>query len=148
MKKKKIIIISIILLLFAAGFAYASYVQIIKGNGFAQIAKPILEIEVQDANSENNYHSYYNVIVKNYNTDNKISEVTFDYTIDVVSTDGSSLPEYTWYDSAGNDIGTELSGTLMHTNKQEQTYTICFKNTGTNDVIKNIKFVTSAEQKK
>ena len=148
MKNKKIIIILIIsIILLIMAFAYAALVQLIKGNGYAIIAKPIFEIQVDDANEEGNLYSYYNVTVKNYNTENEISEVNFDYEVKITTTDNSEIPEHYWYDEHGNIIGQNLKGTLKNSEKQEKVYKICFINPQNKDITSNIKFETIAIQK-
>ena len=148
MKKK---VITIVLIVFVIGliisFAYAALVQLIKGNGYAIVAKPIFEIEVQDANEEGNLYSYYNVIVKNYNADDEVSEVNFDYEVQITNTNDNEIPDYYWCDEVGNIIGQNLSGSLKHSEKEEKIYKICFFNAGNEDKTSNIKFKTTAEQK-
>lgn len=149
-KKSNFIIITMLIILIALiiVFAYAAYKTLLNGNGLFITAKPIIQIQIEDANEISNINSYYNIVIKNYNENNESSEIAFDYTVDVKSTDGSELPQYCWYDEQGNSLGSELKGTFSDLTKQEQKYKICFLNTGNEDISKNIKFKTRAVQKK
>lgn len=149
MKKNKVILICLIisLIAFLAICAYAAYIFLTTGKIAATTAKPIISVELQDANDDSKMNSYYNVIVKNYDNDGNVTETAFDYKIEIETTDGSDLPEYCWYDEAGNSLGTELTGDFSLT-KSDVTYKIQFKNIGNEDITKTIKFNTVMTQKK
>ena len=110
------------------------------------MAKPIFEIEVEDANDTENLNSYYNVTVKNYNAEGEISEVTFDYEVKLTTIDNSEVPEHYWYDESGNMIGQDLKGSLKNSEKEEKTYKVCFINPGNENITSNIEFKAIATQ--
>lgn len=149
MKKNKVILICLIisLIAFFAICAYAAYIFLTTGKIAATTAKPIISVELQDANDDSKMNSYYNVIVKNYDNDGNVTGTAFDYKIEIETTDGSDLPEYCWYDEAGNSLGTKLTGDFSLT-KSDVTYKIQFKNIGNEDITKTIKFNTVMTQKK
>lgn len=147
MKKIYIIILIIVGLLLIIGISYAMNLKKIIGNGYAIIAEPILEIEVEDKNNEENLNSYYNVILKNYNAEGKVSEVSYNYEIKVTTQDGSEVPEYDWYSESGDLIGKELKGSLSNSVEEQQVFKICFINSGEENIISKIKFETTAIQK-
>lgn len=148
MKKSSIILCGVLLLLLIiTGIAYAVAKQVINGNGYMEVAKPIYETSVEEANTDNNLYSYYNVKIQNYNTNGEISMVSFNYQVTVESSDNTEMPEYYWYDQYGNIIGKELNGSLKHSEKEEQTYKICFVNSGEGEKTSNVKISTRAVQK-
>lgn len=148
MKKNKIILVCLIIsiIAFLSICAYAAYIFLTTGKIAATTAKPIINVELQDANDDSKMNSYYNVIVKNYDSNGNISEVAYNYEIDIETTDGSDLPEYCWYDEDGTSLGTTLNGTFSLT-KSDKTYKIRFTNIGNEDITKSIKFNTTMIQK-
>lgn len=147
MKKNVIVILIIVSLIVVAGVAFALGMTVLKGNGYFYTAKPIYDTTVEKADSDNKLYSYYNVKIKNYNDNNEISMVDFDYEVKVESTDGSELPQYYWCDQNGNIIGSNLKGSLKNTTKDENVYTICFLNSGETTKTSNINISTTAVQK-
>lgn len=150
MKKSTIILLICVLTLIVAlciSIAYGKNHKKIIGSSTTKIGKPIVEIEANEEVNLNKKNSYYNVTIKNYNDNDEVSMVSFDFTVNVETTDNSSLPEYYWIDSEGTNIGKNLTGNLSHTTKETKTYKICFINSENTELTKNIKFIANVIQK-
>lgn len=145
--KKSIFISIIILIILLIGFAFAFMVETLKGNGYFLVAKPIYETSVEEVSSDNSLYSYYNVKIRNYNANNEISMVDFDYEITLGTSDNSQIPDYYWLDQNGNIIGQKLEGSLGKSTEEEKTYKICFLNSGNEAKTADVKFVATATQK-
>ena len=80
MKKNKVILICLIisLIAFLAICAYAAYIFLTTGKIAATTAKPIISVELQDANDDSKMNSYYNEIVKNYYIYVIVTETAFE----------------------------------------------------------------------
>lgn len=148
MKKNRIILICVIIAIMCISVGvFALMRTVINGHITATVATPIVNIEVQDKNDDSKINSYYDVIVKNYDANGKVSEVACNYSVTLETTDGTSVPEYCWYDANGNSLGTTLSGSFA-TSKSDTSYKITFKNDGSEEVTKKIKFNVVATQQK
>lgn len=86
------------------------------------------------------------VTVKNYNSNNEVSQILLNYEVNVISTDGSELPEYYFTDLNGNNLGTTARGTLGNTIKEEKVYKLIFVNVANEEITRNIKVVAIASQ--
>ncbi len=95
-KKKKLIIaillITIILLILFTTTVFAEFISIIKSSKTLKIATPIFIVEGTETAkiSEINNIGYYEFKVKNYNG-NKVSEIGFKYTIEIVADTDNSV---------------------------------------------------------
>lgn len=157
MEKNKLIIIILVILLLVTIIsliifrnAYAKMTKVYEAKTTTDIGSIYCEMEVTaSANSKTIVNPYCTVKVKNYDSSNNITVIPVEYTVNVVTLDGSELPEYQWQDSNGNVVkeNEALTGTFNTTSKQQQTYTIVFKNTGESTVSKKIDFELVTSQK-
>ena len=94
-----IFLIAILILLLLRG-GFARYTGSFSGSASAEVAKPICILEVVDTGTDDELNTYCDVTVKNFNSDNEISEVGMDYAITVTLNDGSAPPTYYWTDGS------------------------------------------------
>ena len=138
-----ILILSLVVLIVIASFAYARYLTTKEASATAKIAEMICEIEVQESQADKTIiNPYCTVIVKNYNSENKVTETDVKYKIEVTPKGDFTLPEYYWKDSAGTILAqsTAVTGTFEHGAKDEEEYKIVFLNSGEEDIVRYIDF--------
>lgn len=103
-----VIILLCTITLFTLQFSRAKYLTIIEGNGSAEIAKPIIEVEKEDEKSVEVYDGIktieYSFSVTNKKNE-EISDVNIEYIIEIVNTESEFPIEYSLY---RNDTKIEL----------------------------------------
>ena len=103
-----VIILLCTITLFTVQFSRAKYLTIIEGNGSAEIAKPIIEVEKEDENYVEVYDGIktieYSFSVTNKKNE-EISDVDIEYIIEIVNTESEFPIEYSLY---RNDTKIEL----------------------------------------
>lgn len=152
-----ILVTAIVLILFFAGFSIGKEIANTKIEVDAQIAEPILEIENNPSISitANQNKGKYDFIIKNYNKDNKITEVELDYTIEIISKldEGFSIKIY----KDGEELQLENQKTqilqLGKKQKEEHNYQLEIiydkeKSISIQDIIEDLQIKVHSEQKK
>lgn len=84
--------------------------------------------------------------MKNYNSNDEITQISLNYEVNVISTDESELPEYYFTDSDGNNLGTTATGVFGNTSKEEKVYKVTFVNVANEELTRNIKIVATVSQ--
>lgn len=138
-----IIILILLIAIILSGFAYAKYVTSKEASATAQVAQLICEMEVQSSEADDTIiNPYCTVTVKNYNSEEKITETDVNFKIEVTPKGDFVLPEYYWKDSTGTILAqsTEVSGSFQNGVKDLKEYTIVFLNSGEEDVVRNVDF--------
>ena len=117
-----LIIILLLIITMFIGNTTAKYIQKTKIYAISKIAEPILIVEGKETTkiSGINNVGYYEFCIKNYK-DNKISDVSQNYTIEVVGTLDPSI-EFKLYDKDGTEIPMENRKTnnIFIGNKKQQ----------------------------
>lgn len=151
-KNKKIIILIIILLLLIIvlmQFGYSKYIEIVQSETTVKVAKLICEMEVtQSKDDETIINPYCMVTVKDFNSNDEVSQTDVNYKIQVTPKEDFEMPEYYWEDSKGTVVArsTEVTGSFKNGVKKTDEYKIVFLNTGIEDITKVVKFDIIAEQ--
>mgnify|MGYP004497759279 CR=1 FL=1 len=152
-----ILIIFIIIILMFSGYSMAKIIDEVIIKGKAQIAEPILVIENNpsiDITEAKNYGEYI-FKVKNYNEENKISEVDLKYYIEVLSNSEESI-NVELYQNENKieliDNKTEYIQ-ISKENKEEREYKIKItydkeKTNSLNDIMEKIQVRVHTEQEK
>lgn len=152
-KNKKILIIIVlcilIILIIISRFAYAKYITTKQSSATAKIATMICELEVEASQPDKTIINPYCIVkVKNYNSEDKITETDLNFKIEVTPKGDFVLPEYYWKDTSGTILAqsTEVTGSMTHNAKETKEYTIVFLNSGEADIVRNVDFNVVAIQ--
>ena len=149
--ENKLILIAVIILIICLSicglyYAYAKYVSTESGTANATIANIVCDLEITPSAASNTIvNPYCTVVAKNYNASGR-TQTDLEYTIEVVSSDGSVLPPFRWKNAQGTVIATSADTvengvvvartasfpvqTFTHDSDQRTTFTIEFINTG------------------
>ena len=142
------ILIIVGILLIVMTWAFSRYRSQLSSYGSSKIAKPICTLYVNPHQSQDNeINSYCDVEVKNYDSENNVSEVAMDYSIEIKNESGENVSEYYWEDEQGNNLGKNLTGSFDNTDKAQKKYKVYFVNSGENEKTEKINFVIHAVQK-
>lgn len=150
--KKLIIAVLIVLIILIAiifGIGYSRYIVSLNGSSSQDIAEMICNMEVVPSEENRSIINPYCIVtVKNYNSEDKITETDVNYTIEVVPKEDFEMPEYYWQDSEGRIIArdAEVSGNFKNQEKSTHEYKIVFKNSGEQDTIGLVEFNLKAIQ--
>lgn len=142
-----LIILICIILIFSIG--YARYITTINGEASQDIAEMICNMEVVPSEKNSTIINPYCIVtVKNYNSDDKVTETDVNYTIEVTPKEDFVMPEYYWEDSSGKIVArsTVLSGNFKNQEKRQDEYKIVFINSGEKDVTGLVEFNLTAIQ--
>ena len=154
-KNKKIvaltlIIILVILIIILSIFAIAKYVTKKDGTTTAEIAEMICEMDVEASEaSKEIINPYCLVNVKNYDSDNKVTQTDLNYTITITPKGDFELPEYYWKDVSSDTIvarSTAITGSFEYTVKADKQYKVVFLNPGVEDITIVVDFNLIAVQ--
>lgn len=85
--------------------------------------------------------------MKNYDSNNNITKTSLEYELKVVSRDKTELPEYYFTDLDGNNLGSIAKGEFGCTEKQEKSYKVIFVNVADKEIIRDIKVISTTNQK-
>lgn len=153
-ENKKVMIVSILILimiliiiLFSVG--YSKYSTIIRGSSNSEVAHMICNMNVVP--SEENraiINPYCTVTVRNFDSDDKITETDVNYKISVTPKEDFVMPEYYWQDSNGRIVArsAEVTGKFKNGEKGQDEYKIVFLHSGEEDVTRLIEFNLTAIQ--
>lgn len=142
-------VLVIITIIIIAGFAYARYEKILKGQITAEGATMICNMQVVPGEEDITVVNPYCIItVNNFETkdgNEVINEANLDFEIEVTSkTEGFEIPEYYWLDSSGNLIengnSKPLKGSFGNGQKETQEYKIVFINSGDKQIETEVNF--------
>lgn len=147
-------IILVIILMVAIGTVAYAKMRIVKnGTVLVDVAGIKCQTElVSNEESVNIIDPYCEILVKNYDEDNVVTEVAFDYIITVEDKDGT-LPEYWCVDSLGNEVmrstsgNAQICGTMECDSQEVHSYKLYFVNSGESNVVKDIRLKTKTVQK-
>ena len=115
------ILIIVGILLIVMTWAFSRYRSQLSSYGSSKIAKPICTLYVTPHQSQDNeINSYCDVEVKNYDSENNVSEVAMDYSIEIKNESGENVSEYYWEDEQGNNLGKNLTGSFDNTDKAQK----------------------------
>lgn len=150
-KNKKLIIIVVLIALIGilCGIAYSKYITIIQGQVSQKVAKMICNIEVTPSEKDKSIINPYCIVkVKNYDSNNSVTETDVKYTIKVTPKGDFVMPEYYWQDSNGTIVSrsTGVSGNFKNQVKGEDEYKIVFLNSGVEDIMRVVEFNLIATQ--
>lgn len=143
------VILIIVQIIFLVAFRFAKYKETYKGSASAEIAKMICEMDVVPSEDNKSIiNPYCNIIVRNYDESNKVSETDINYTIQVITKDNLELPGYYWEDAEGTKLqeNSNLAGKFENGVKDEKEYKIVFINSGEKDINRKIEFKLTATQ--
>lgn len=150
-KNKKLIIIVVLIALIGilCGIACSKYITTIQGQVSQKVAKMICNIEVTPSEKDKSIINPYCIVkVKNYDSDNSITETDVRYTIEVTPKGDFVMPEYYWQDSNGTIVSrsTVVIGNFKNQVKSEDEYKIVFLNSGVEDIMRVVEFNLIATQ--
>ena len=131
------------------GIAYSKYITTIQGQVSQKAAKMICNIEVTPSEKDKSIINPYCIVkVKNYDSDNSITETDVRYTIEVTPKGDFVMPEYYWQDSNGTIVSrsTVVIGNFKNQVKSEDEYKIVFLNSGVEDIMRVVEFNLIATQ--
>jgi hypothetical protein len=128
-KKREITLVLIILMvfiLFFTGYSFGKGSSKIDVEADGKIAEPILIVENNEpvSLSNTNTSGYYDFIVKNYNEEEKVTDIKLEYYVEILGTANESIT----YKLYKNDEEVELQNqktnnfTLTNMEKQEDKY--------------------------
>lgn len=137
-----ILIIFIVILLFWGGYSMAKIINEIIIKGQAQIAEPIFIVEnnpVVDI-TESKENGEYVFKVKNYNEQNKISEIDLKYKVEIISNLNDAISVEVYQDENKIDLieGKTEDIILSKNNKEEREYKIKIFYDNENNVLEDI----------
>lgn len=144
-----LIILFLILITVIFETAYSRYMEQSEGQVSGEIAKMICEMEVIPSEADKTIiNPYCMVTVKNYNSNNEITETNVKYTIDVVAKENFEMPEYYWQDTNGTILArsTSIKGNFENEVKKSDGYKIVFMNTGEQNITRLVEFKLTAIQ--
>lgn len=143
------LILIIVQIIFLVAYRFARYKETYKGSASAEIAKMICEMDVLPSEDNKSIiNPYCNIIVRNYDETNKVSETDINYTIQVITKDNLELPGYYWEDAEGAKLqeNSNLTGKFENGVKDKKEYKIVFINSGEKDINRKIEFKLTAVQ--
>lgn len=156
LKENKKIIIIICTLIFAIilsitlfDVGYSKYVTSNSGSSGYEVAHMICNMDVVPSQANRTIiNPYCTITVKNYSSDDKVTETDVNYTISVTPKEGFVMPEYYWKDSSGRIVArsTEVAGNFKKGEKGEDEYKIVFLNPGEEDITRYVEFNLNAIQ--
>lgn len=151
------IIIFIIILLMLCGMSFAKSIDNAIINANAQISEPILIIENNpqiDITAANNY-GIYTFKIKNYNNENKITDINLKYYIEILSNLDESIEIELFQDENKIDLNNNKTEyiEISKDQKEERQYKIKVtynknKSTGIADILEKIQVKIHTEQVK
>ena len=109
----------------------------------------ICNIEVTPSEKDKSIINPYCIVkVKNYDSNNSVTETDVKYTIEVTPKGDFVMPEYYWQDSNGTIVSrsTGVSGNFKNQVKGEDEYKIVFLNSGVEDIMRVVEFNLIATQ--
>ncbi len=152
-----VIVTAIVLILFFSGFSIGKEITNTNIKVNAQVAEPIIEIENNPSVSITaiNNVGYYDFIVKNYNENNKITDVELFYTIELISKLNESISVNIYKDNQKLNLTNQKTDKIYigkdkkeeHHYKLEITYDKT-KSISIQDIIEDIQIKVHSEQKK
>lgn len=152
-QNKKLIIMAILILIILIAIifriGYSRYITTLNGSSNQDVAEMICNMEVVPSEKNKSIiNPYCEVIVKNYNSNDKVTETDINYIIEVMPKEDFEMPEYYWQDSNGNIVArsTEVRGNFKNQEKGQHEYKIVFINSGEQDITRLVEFNLTAVQ--
>lgn len=151
---KKVIIVStlilimiLIIILFSVG--YSKYSTTSSGSSSSEVAHMICNMNVVPSEENRTIINPYCIVtVRNYESDDKVTETDVNYTISVTPKEDFVMPEYYWQDSSGRIVARseEVAGKFKNGEKGQDEYKIVFMNSGEEDITRLVEFNLTAIQ--
>ena len=137
-----LLIIFIVVLLFLDGYSMAKIINEIIIKGQAQIAEPIFIVENNPAVdiTESKENGEYVFKVKNYNEQNKVSEIDLKYNVEIISNLNDAISVELYQDENKIDLieGKTEDIILSKSNKEEREYKIKIFYDNENNILEDI----------